>query len=71
MDLCSLGIWAPSWSGRKLKSYLKEIICIDYANMGSAFSEKQFQRHFILHLHLANSLITATLITFKHSQEQP
>ena len=56
---------------RKLKNYLKEIICIDYinTNTGSAFSGKQFQSHFILHLHLANGLIIATLITFQHSQE--
>lgn len=51
-------------------SYLKGIICIDYTNTGSAFSEEQFQSHSILHLRLANNLITATLITFKHSQEQ-
>ena len=44
---------------------------IDYinTNTGSAFSGKQFQSHFILHLHLANGLIIATLITFQHSQE--
>lgn len=56
---------------RELKAYLKEIGCIDYTRTGSAFSGKQFQSHFILHLHLANGLIIATLITFKHSQGQP
>lgn len=55
------------WSCRKQKSYLKEITCVDYTNTDSAFSGKQFQNHFILHLHLANGLIIATLITFKQS----
>lgn len=63
-------VLAP-WSFTTPTSYLKETTCVDYTNTDSAFSGKQFQNHFILHLHLANGLIIATLITFKHSQERP